>query len=58
MGEDYYQSEKMREYKESNAEEIEGNELLNLFISNYETLYEWKEGNSDRNRSKNSSIVV
>ena len=58
MGEDYYESEDMREYKENNAEEIKGNELLNLFISNYETVYEWKEGNSDRNRSKNNNIVV
>ena len=48
----------MREYKENNAEEIEGNELLNLFISNYETVYELKESNSDRNRSKNNNIVV
>ena len=54
MGEDYYESKEMREYKENNAEEIEGNELLKLFISNYEIVYEWKEGNSDRNRSKNS----
>ena len=53
MGEDYYESEEMREYKENNAEEIEGNELLKLFISNYETVYEWKEGNSDRNKFKN-----
>ena len=51
MGEEYYESEEMREYKESNAEEIEGNELLNLFISNYKIVYEWKEGNSDRNES-------
>ena len=58
MGEDYYESEEMREYKENNAEEIEGNELLNLFISNYETVYELKESNSDRNRSKNNNIVV
>ena len=35
----------MREYKESNAKEIEGNELLKLFISNSETVYEWKEDN-------------
>ena len=44
MGEEYYESEEMREYKESNAEEIEGNELLNVFISNYKVVYEWKEG--------------
>ena len=53
MGENYYESEEMREYKENNTEEIEGNELLNLFISNYKIVYVWKEGNSDRNKCKN-----